>query len=176
MARTVLLRVFGVVVAAFLGLAATAVLWFALGGPPDGPAAWLQSIAVDLQRPANPGAFTLIGVGLAAFALGAGFLMARTTRPTDRVMAKSGTGVTTIDMVGLAAVTQRKLRRQVDPSITVRPMRRKGLSAVVPTHSGRDVLSAVNEVAIALPALLGELGADVRYQVVSGQHSKRRVR
>lgn len=175
MTRTILLRVFGLAMAAAFVVAAIALLSYGLDAG-VGLRDWLASMAVSIASPIQEGEAALIGSLLGLIALVTGYYMLRRPTPKKQQLSKTREGVTELSLSGLSHVVQRRLRSQVDQGINVIQGRGRSLTAYVPTYGGSGLLDAVEETAIALPSVLESLGVEIKHRVITGAPSKSRVR
>lgn len=173
--RTVLLRLFGLVVVAALAVAATSLLSHGLRfdvAAIDSPIRWL---ATTTSRSLDPGWAILGGAAVLTLAAGAGVLMLARPRRARVALDRTSAGTSWLDLDGLARVVRRRLRAEIDPQIHV-VARRRALTVVVPTHTGEQPLDVVHQVAVSMPETLGRIGAGgIRFAVVTGKSTKRRV-
>ncbi len=176
MPRTILLRFFGLLVVAAFGVAATTLLATGLQLDVGGLTAQLETIANTLTDPLDEGRAVLLGALLALFAALAGFVMMKRSGHPTVSLAKSEQGDATLDMVGVARVTERHLRARVHPQIKV-SAKRRSLIVAAPTLSGPTTLEIANEAAVLVPGILADAGAEgVPYRVVTGRPDSGRVR
>ena len=175
MVRTVVLRLYGLLVAAVLAAVATQLLAYSfeqdwtLGR-------WMGDVASWVRGRPVTGALMLAGSGIVALSLAATWLIVRTPRTRVVTIGKDQAGRATIDRSSLAGSLQRSLRERVHPQVLVETDGR--LVAVrAPVRSAVHPLEFVDELAAAMPGELERRGVSgVRFRVTTGRSTKRRVR
>lgn len=174
--RTILLRLFGLLVAVALGVAATSLLVHGLRIGGGWLSDTLDDLAAEVVRPLDEGWAVLAGVGLVLLAVLTGAVILIARRRPMVLMEKSEAGTSRLEMSGLARLAQRHLRSRVDPRIDV-TARRRSVVATVPASGGTEPLEMVDDAAVALATLMDEVGAgSVRSRVETGGLSRSRVR
>ena len=175
MSRTVALRLYGLVVAAALGAAATQLFLYSMEQDTA-----FETLLTDVagwarERPVA-GALMLAGIGVGLVALGSAWTILRSKRTTTMRIRKDEGGRSTVDLSSLASSLQRTLRQTVHPQVVVGTARR-GVEVRAPIRSAVRPLEFVEELGSAMPEEFENRGlTGVRYRVTTGRQTKRRVR
>jgi len=170
--RTVLLRLFGLLVAAVFAAAAAGLLAFALTFRVPWLTDRMQSASSQLSLPLLEGRGMLIGIGLILLATVAGAFMVGRRESRFLRLSKEAK----VERVGIARMLQRTLRAKVDTRIGVAAGRRS-LVISVPSAAGPEGMDRANEAALLAPDVLEDLGfADMSFRIVAGKTQGRRVR
>jgi hypothetical protein len=174
--RTILLRLFGLLVAVAFGVAATSLVIHGLQLDGDWLKETLSDLAAEVVRPLDEGWAVLAGAGLTLAALLAAAIIVIARRRPTVLVEKSDAGTSRLEMNGVARLAQRHLRSRVNPQIDVRA-RRRSIVATVPTGGAGEPLEMVDDAAVALATLLDDIGVgSVRSRVETGRPSRSRVR
>lgn len=171
MLRTVLLRLYGLVVAAVVAAAATILLARGVGFAVPWLTDALGSIAHRLDLALNEGLTVLAGIFALVVLVGTGYVMLG--RFGRRLLRLSDTAA--VEKAGVSRMVERMLRSKLEPRATVSFGRR--LVASVPGAPGSDGTDLAGEASLLIPELLESLGVgDVPFRVEAGKAPGGRVK
>jgi hypothetical protein len=174
-ARTVLLRILGLLVAATLALAAIQLLGYGLEQEPVFER-WLGDVASAARGTLSEGGAMLAGVAIAVVALAVAWVALRRPSADTIRLERSPQGRSRVERKGLAESLERSLRQTVHPQVVV-AMPGKRLLIDAPVRSATQPLEFVDELAVVVPEELIARGLPgVRYRISTGTRTKRRVR
>ncbi len=175
MARTLLLRLFGLLTTLAFGISATALVAFGV----DRTIGWvdtaLSNFASWVIRAPEEGAAILAGLAVVIIAALCLPLFVRWRGRRLLRLEATAAGATSIDLDSVAQTLKRALTGAVDPQIEVR--HRRGRILVTTPTSPTDAFKIADEASKAIDQRLASLGLpEVAYSVATGKKAGRRAR
>jgi hypothetical protein len=174
--RALVLRFFGLLVFAGVGLVAIRLVAFGVGSPPGWLSSGLSSFSAWVSTSSAGGVDILVGAGLVVLAALAALIMVPRRSQDLPTVQQGPDGSTWVDTDSVAEMLQCTLRSEVGPTIDVRA--RRGHLQIVTPFAPSAPFEIADRASAAVRQELEALGlADtVPFEIVAGSETKRRVR